>query len=442
MAVTGTGTLANPFVLSEPKDFEHIRTRLTSHYRLNNDVDMSSLGVFKTIGALSPTAQRFSGSFNGNGYKIKNVTIQSSTSYSGFFGAISGEVYNLSIIDANVTNTSTGTGILSGYIGGTNAKVHNIYTSGTVSGTTRVGGIVGVTASTLKNCSSSAKLEGINDVCGIAFIDSSSNASIDNTLFYGKLPKIENAYAITVGTYDRPTNSFWDSQTTGITTTIGTSQGTPLTTLELKSGNQLDSWDTSIWTFTLGKYPYLTSLGEPPEIIAPPEIQYREVLLNSNTTILNSSINTSKHKSIRTVSYSQSIESSLSIVKRVLVVTSTFTQPVSQNVYKELTTYSNTILDEIMSSVSTKYRLLGETRIVKSTLQDLSGYSTRLATVFRGIDSHIDLATSYVTVTDNKDTNTPIYANVYFVVNPTVANVLKNETTLTNKQNQSETSVI
>lgn len=50
------------------------------------------------------------------------------------------------------------------------------------------------------------------------------------------------------------TNSYWDTQTTGQTSSAG---GTGKTTADMKKQVTYDGWDESIWKITNGQYPTL-----------------------------------------------------------------------------------------------------------------------------------------------------------------------------------------
>src|SRR3954468_20457675 len=62
-----------------------IRNHLAESYCLANDIDAGSIANFTPIGDLM---NPFTGKLFGNGYVIKNLTINSSADYVGLFGAI------------------------------------------------------------------------------------------------------------------------------------------------------------------------------------------------------------------------------------------------------------------------------------------------------------------------------------------------------------------
>ena len=105
-------------------------------YILKNDIDLS--GVKWT------PIEGFCGTLIGNGYSIKNLTIESSSSNVGFFSTLNGAVTNLIFENASVTvsGSNENIGILCGSMQGT---ASNITVSGTVnaSNSKNVGGVVG-----------------------------------------------------------------------------------------------------------------------------------------------------------------------------------------------------------------------------------------------------------------------------------------------------------
>lgn len=106
---------------------------ITSNIRLMNDIDMSSLGNWFPI-------YQFNGTFDGQGYTIKNLTVKNSGYDIGFISELYGVVKNLNIENA-VVEGDMFTGIIAGSNTGT---ITNCTVSGTVSGSSYVGGITGI----------------------------------------------------------------------------------------------------------------------------------------------------------------------------------------------------------------------------------------------------------------------------------------------------------
>lgn len=113
---------------------------------LANDIDMKDV-TFTPIGG----REAFNGIFDGQGYVIKNLTIESETDCTGFFAYVgrNGQIKNLSLENVYVTgknNTGSITGCLSG-------SIIQCSVTGTVMGDSYTGGITGILhAGTIENC--------------------------------------------------------------------------------------------------------------------------------------------------------------------------------------------------------------------------------------------------------------------------------------------------
>ena len=172
------GTAANPFKVDDAAALQKIGSGtdgwgMDKHYKITTDITLtlppSGSSNFTTIGTYSVP---FTGSFDGNGNKIINLTIDNPTlNYQGLFGSISGDgvttgvVKNLILEDANITGAS--------YIGGvvghnqTGGTVKNCnFTTGSVEGTNGVGGVAGYNEGTVENCNASGDVNGTGNIAG------------------------------------------------------------------------------------------------------------------------------------------------------------------------------------------------------------------------------------------------------------------------------------
>ena len=153
-----------------------------SIFMFDNDIDMSGVTGFEGIGTL---ANAFKGTVYGNGHVVKNMTINTSSSYQGLFGNINqATIKDIGIVDANVTGDSY-IGILVGQA--ENSQISNAYTSGTVtSNGTWVGGLVGyLTDSTATNVYSTAGVKGKEGVGGL--IGCSDGSIVEKAFATGKV---------------------------------------------------------------------------------------------------------------------------------------------------------------------------------------------------------------------------------------------------------------
>ncbi len=135
--------------IDEYTDLLKIGTRwdypLDADYSLSRDIDASESQdshTFKPIGPLYTTP--FTGSFDGNGYTIFNLSIRTySVHPTGLFGYIA---YNATVTNLNLMNVSIeGTTAVGGLAGESQGIIQQVTVSGSVTGTgNSVGGIVGL----------------------------------------------------------------------------------------------------------------------------------------------------------------------------------------------------------------------------------------------------------------------------------------------------------
>ncbi len=159
-----------------------IRNDLTANYILMNDIDLTeatALGGdwdfggrgWNPIGS-GDTYSRiaFSGIFDGNGYAIIGMRIETTSSFGGHVGlftSVTGEVCNLEMRDVNIINNYSSsdhyTGAVAAYNDGT---ITNCTVSGSVKGKSYVGGIVGYNDGTITKCYNTAAVTASSDYCG------------------------------------------------------------------------------------------------------------------------------------------------------------------------------------------------------------------------------------------------------------------------------------
>lgn len=110
------------------------------------------------------TGKYFSGTFEGNGHTISNMTIVASAEKVGLFGEVNeGIVRNLGLVDVDVSNTDSYTGGLIGY-GNEISLISDCYVTGSVIATNikdSIGGFIGYFKSSdgnIANCYAAVKL--------------------------------------------------------------------------------------------------------------------------------------------------------------------------------------------------------------------------------------------------------------------------------------------
>ncbi|MDH6309549.1 hypothetical protein M2451_001915 [Dysgonomonas sp. PFB1-18] len=181
----GDGTAANPFLISKATQFSKIRDYADKNFKMTADVDLATLpeeNKWAPIGT-------FSGTIDGGGYQVKNLTYASIATKGGIITNNTGNIKNIAftgidikataafgvivgdhntgtienvVVKGAVTSTHTGD-ILGGVVGEiTGGQITNVYANlEIVTSCNMSGGIVGraITApSTISNCTSEGTL--------------------------------------------------------------------------------------------------------------------------------------------------------------------------------------------------------------------------------------------------------------------------------------------
>ena len=169
------------------------------------------------------TSRIYQGTFDGNGKIIRNLYINATSNFAGFFGyADAGCIKNITFDNAKVKSTTTNTGILVGHAG--SCIIENIKTLAncSVDGTHNVGGIAGDANGNIGNCENHAMVKGAYYVGGIVGEYYSSDKSITSCANYGVVTGTGNSVGGMVGNFSSGTiqNSANYGDVTG-TSTVG-----------------------------------------------------------------------------------------------------------------------------------------------------------------------------------------------------------------------------
>ena len=151
-------------IIKTADELQAMQNNLSGKYILMNDIDLSGYD-WEAIGDM---ANRFAGEFNGNGYVIKNLTINTTDNNIGLFGYTYGaNIRNIGLENADVTGGENTGGLVGMAMSST---ISNCYTTGSVSGQNNSGGLVGHTmySSQIDNCYSTSSVNGQNNVGGLA----------------------------------------------------------------------------------------------------------------------------------------------------------------------------------------------------------------------------------------------------------------------------------
>ncbi len=244
----------------------------------------------------------FNSSFTGSVSQLSNSNHSS--------GGIAGLISNLAVTGSWSTGSISGGDYVGGVVGWlrSNATIATSWSTGTVVSTTTscsagAGGVVG--SSEFGSVSQSYSLAAVSGVCRSGGVEGNGVAALNNVFFRGSLTRtsgndnsfggisgrgtgtITNSYASTTNAYaygygiagdvqyqKTCTASFWNTTTSGRSSTLCGSGGAGRTTAQLKDQNTFTGWDFStIWTIDPAVndgYPYLRSTTAPGADLIPP----------------------------------------------------------------------------------------------------------------------------------------------------------------------------
>ncbi len=182
----GDGTRDNPYQVEAAQQLDLVREHLDKYFVQTADIDLapySSGAGWEPIGVWNfdgghEQKELFTGSYDGRGYSIRNLTInRPDLDSAGLFGAIEegSMISGLRLVDVSVEGRRR-TGAVAGMSFG--GFISQCSVEGTVRGEARVGGIVGWTEGAAANCRFEGTVEGRDRyVGGIAGISSARAAS-------------------------------------------------------------------------------------------------------------------------------------------------------------------------------------------------------------------------------------------------------------------------
>lgn len=224
-AYKGKGTKSDPYLVQTAEQLQGMADNLSAHYKLENTIDLASVGEFKPIGNL---AKPFTGSFtcdtDADGtpkYAVKNLKVynhagekyghkggtnagytdykeKNSNWEAALFGAVKGATLkNIALLDVNVTNTVVGQNQMNNdwslnpgqdeqnaaaLVGqADSAKIENCSATGVInSKSNHSGGLLGVAnGCTIKNSYSKVTVNSTGLWCHGGFVGSGSDSTYE-----------------------------------------------------------------------------------------------------------------------------------------------------------------------------------------------------------------------------------------------------------------------
>ncbi len=266
--MTGSGTLADPYIIYDVTDLQNVELDTTAYYELANDIDASATIGWNGGAGFLPLGQltnEFTGQLDGKGHKITSLFVNRPAAGVGLFAYNEGTVQNLGLEDCDITGASAG-GLAYENVG----TITRCYTTGTVDGGTHGAGLVqrntGTITHSYSRCSADGTFSG-------GFVQWNED-TIDDCYSTGTVTgMLKGGFCqFNEGTI---TNCFWDTETSGLGTSDG---GTGKTTAEMKTETTFTDagWDfTSIWNICAGvngDYPCL--VGVTPGCIYAPVVPF------------------------------------------------------------------------------------------------------------------------------------------------------------------------
>lgn len=292
---SGSGTAADPFIITTLDNLIWLSEKpnyWSAYYSQRADIDASSSTTINSGAGFSPigkTSTNFTGYYDGGGHVIKNLYInRGSQDTIGFFGYVSGSAVlkNIRLTGVNITGgnySATLVGFFDGdsvvncyttgaivcssgqYIGGfvsTNMGGH-IVTSGSecnVTGYYIAAGFVAANSGTITNCYARGSVGWAIYTAGFIGVN---QGSLTNCYSTGAVLAAAPGYNYGFTAFSQGTinSCYWDTQTSGISTSGG---GTGKTTAEMKTQGTFTGWNfTSPWAINAivnNNYPYIQAL--------------------------------------------------------------------------------------------------------------------------------------------------------------------------------------
>ena len=199
----GDGSEGSPYIITKAEELEWFRNEVNRDggdtkacAKLTADIDLKDFchaaddsKIEKSWEPIGNSNKNYQGTFDRNGKTITNLYINATQAYMGLFGCTyQSTIKNLTVENANVTNTRNNTGILAGKAG-FESTLQNIKISETcqIKGGDDTGGIAGKLDGNANNCVNYATVQGIKDVGGLfGYYDRAGN-SMTACANYGKV---------------------------------------------------------------------------------------------------------------------------------------------------------------------------------------------------------------------------------------------------------------
>ncbi|MEK9212916.1 MBG domain-containing protein [Sphingomonas sp. 2378] len=149
-------------------DLDGINSGLSGNYALANDIDAAGTSFTRAVFGRD-SSYPFTGTFDGLGHVVSNLSMAGTNDYTGFIGATGAAaiVRNVGVVGANITSTGRGGGLVATNEG----LIQNAYSTGSISSSgNSVGGLAGATfgfGAIVSNSYSGMTVSGAQEVGGL-----------------------------------------------------------------------------------------------------------------------------------------------------------------------------------------------------------------------------------------------------------------------------------
>ncbi|MGE5473290.1 MAG: InlB B-repeat-containing protein [Ignavibacteriales bacterium] len=160
----GAGTLEDPYLIASFANLKWVSANNAAntgfsgkYFKQTADIDMSPT-TSETWIPIGNMTNKFNGTYDGNGYSVENLCINTAAIRQGLFGVIgnAGTVTDLGVTNVDITCSAHNntTGAMAGALVGTSyGSILRCYSTGTVSGDGNTGGLLGYShGGTIKDC--------------------------------------------------------------------------------------------------------------------------------------------------------------------------------------------------------------------------------------------------------------------------------------------------
>lgn len=238
----GNGSENNPFLIANAEQLHRVREHLNGHFRLIGNIDLSSYSSGSGWTPIGSATTPFKGSFDGSGYKISKLKMNTSNNYVGLFGEVASNavIKNVLLEDVDIKGTND----VGGIAGKSHGTIMNSIVSGQLNGQNRVGGLAGSHSGTISNSYATVELSASNYVGGLIGWNESSG-TISHSYSASKVNG-DNYLGGLVGNLSGTVNhSYYDKD---LAKRNDASKGEPKTTQEMKQLKTYAEWDfENVW---------------------------------------------------------------------------------------------------------------------------------------------------------------------------------------------------